>query len=247
MSSYFSGFELECRKLKRTGCVPAFLIGGILAAFVPVLNMAVRARMYTGIRETPVKILLDANWQMMAMLNILLLVAGACLMYHTEYADHAIQKMCMLPIRESSLYLWKALLMAGMCMLVLVIEAAVIIGVGICWFHGNKAGGLLAEAGRSFAWFFLLQLPAVLVSLGFASACKNMWISLGIGVVCVFTATLLPTDHFALSLFPFALPFQILPDLPAQEIQHYLFAAAAESVVIVLAELLFLRSRRILR
>lgn len=244
MSSYFSGFGLECRKLKRTGFAPAFLTGGILASAFPVLNMAVRSEMYTGLSKTPVQILLDANWQMMAMLNILLLVAGACLMYHTEYADHAMQKMCMLPVRESSLYLWKALLMAGMCLLVLAIEAAVIIGSSIHWFSEKDAGSLFVEASKSFAWFFLLILPAVLVSLAFASACKNMWISLGIGVVCVFTATLLPTDSFILSLFPFALPFQIFSDLAGLEIRNYLFAAAAESAGIVLAELLFLRTRR---
>lgn len=244
MSGYLSGFGLECRKIRRTGFAPAFLAGGILASAFPVLNMAVRSEMYTAIRESPVKILLDANWQMMAMMNILLLVAGACLMYHTEYADHAMQKMCMLPIRESSLYLWKALLMAGMCIFTLVIEAAVITGSGIHWFVENDAGSLFAETGKNFLWFFFLLLPAVLVSLGFASACKNMWISLGIGVICVFTATLLPTDSFILSLFPFALPFQVFSDLAGQEIRNYLFAAAVESAVFVFAELLFLKTRR---
>ena len=30
---------------------------------------------------------MDANWQMMAMLNILVCICGACMMFHTEYAD----------------------------------------------------------------------------------------------------------------------------------------------------------------
>ena len=33
--------SLECKKAKRTGFIPAFLCGGILAAAVPIVNMAV--------------------------------------------------------------------------------------------------------------------------------------------------------------------------------------------------------------
>lgn len=244
MSSSFSAVRLECRKFRRTGLIPAFLAGGVLAAAFPILNMAVRSQMYTAIPQTPVKILLDANWQMMVMLNMLLLVAGACLMYHTEYADHAIQKMCMLPIRESSLYFCKALLMAGLCILVLALEAAAVIFSSLYWFDITDPGSLAVSICQNFAWFFLLMLPAALASLGIASACENMWITLGIGVVCVFTATLLPTGRFALALFPFALPFQILEDLAGQEIWNYIAAACMEIAAIALVERLFLRARR---
>ena len=37
--------SLECKKAKRTGFIPAFLCGGILAAAVPIVNMAVRSEM----------------------------------------------------------------------------------------------------------------------------------------------------------------------------------------------------------
>ena len=77
---------LETKKLKRTGYVPAFLGGGLLAGLVPVLNMAVRSERYVTQSGSPFSILMDANWQLMAQLNILLLVCGACILYHTEYA-----------------------------------------------------------------------------------------------------------------------------------------------------------------
>ena len=35
--------SLECKKAKRTGFIPAFLCGGILAAAVPIVNMVVRS------------------------------------------------------------------------------------------------------------------------------------------------------------------------------------------------------------
>ena len=76
-------FALECKKIKRTGVFPAFITGGLLAAAVPVVNMTVRSDIYVSLPDSPVQILMNANWQMMAMLNVLLLVAGACLMYHT--------------------------------------------------------------------------------------------------------------------------------------------------------------------
>ena len=125
---------LECKKIKRTGFVPGLLGGGLLAAGVPVLNMAVRGEIYLGSSASPVSILMNANWQMMAMLNLLLIVTGACLMYHIEYGDHAIQKMRTLPMKESRLYFGKATLLASMCALMLLLEAA---AIGFClqrWF-----------------------------------------------------------------------------------------------------------------
>lgn len=71
-----------------------------------------------------------------------------------------------------------------------------------------------------------------------------MWVSLGIGVVCVFTATMLPTNNFMLSLFPFATPFQVFVNTEMAQAMHYVYAAIAEIVVIGIAELVFIKVRR---
>ncbi len=235
-------FFLECKKAKRTGFTPAFLCGGILAAIVPVLNMAVRSENYLELHAAPVQILMNANWQMMAMLNILLITAGACLMYHTEYADNAIQRMCTLPIKESRLFFGKVALMAIMCAVILVMEAA---GIAFCsyrWFELTYE--VWSEIMKSFGYALLLTLPSVFGSLFIASACKNMWVSLGIGIVCVFTATMLPVKNFVLSLFPFALPFQVFAGTAENTARSYMIAAAAEILIIGIAEVLFLKIRR---
>jgi RNA polymerase sigma factor (sigma-70 family) len=86
-------FALECQKVKRTGFTPAFIGGGIIAAAVPALNMAFRSEMYIHMDAAPVQILLNANWQMMAMLNVLLIVVGACILYNIEYADISIDML----------------------------------------------------------------------------------------------------------------------------------------------------------
>lgn len=235
-------FFLECKKLKRTGFIPAFLSGGFLAAAVPVLNMAVRSENYLGLHTAPVQILMDANWQMMAMLNILLITAGACLMYHTEYADNAIQKMCTLPLKESKLFFGKVTLLALMCIVILAIEAAGITFCSYHWFEWSRE--VWVEILKNFGYALLLMLPSVIGSLFLASACKNMWVSLGIGVVCIFTATMLPTESFVLSLFPFALPFQIFAGTAENTARSFLIAAMIEILMIGTTEVLFLKVRR---
>lgn len=233
---------LEFKKIKRTGFFPAFLGGGILAASVPAINMAVRSEQYLNLPDNPIQILLDANWQMMTMLNVLLVVAGTCLLYHTEYADNAMQKMKSLPIRECSIFLGKAVLTIFMSLFVLVIEAGAVTFCTCHWFEiGND---FFSELCKYFGYSFLLLLPCVILSLLISEACKNMWISLGIGVVCVFTATMLPTNNFALSLFPFAIPFQVFAGADIAQSMHYIYAAVAELVVFVLAELIFIKIRR---
>ena len=234
--------SLECRKVKRTGFIPAFMIGGLLAAVVPVINMTARSEIYVGLDGSPIQILMDANWQMMAMLNVLLLVAGACLMYHTEYADNAIWKMCMLPVKEQDLFFGKTVLLAGMGIVILAFEA---IGIAFCSVHWYELSGNFAlELFKSFGYAFALMLPAALLSLFIASLCENMWVSLGIGVICVFIATMLPTDKFVLSIFPFALPFQIFAGATGTVIRNMLIASAIEIAVIALAEMILLKIRR---
>lgn len=113
-----------------------------MAAAVPIVNMAVRSEMYVGQQSSPMQILMGANWQMMAMLNILLVVAGSCLLYHTEFADNAMQKMKSLPIRESSIFFGKFVLTSIMSVVVLAIEAASIAFCVSHWF----------EIGNDFGW-----------------------------------------------------------------------------------------------
>lgn len=232
---------LECKKVKRTGCLALFLGGGILAASVPVVNMAVRSEMYLGQQGSPVQILLRANWQMMAMFNILLVVAGACLLYYIEYADNAIQKMRSLPIQESSVFYGKAVLIIFMSAFVLAIEAG---AIAFCSYHWFEVGNAFwSELCKSFGYSFLLTIPCIILSLLIAEVCKSMWLSLGIGVVCIFTATMLPTSNFILSLFPFATPFQIFAVTEAAQVMHFIYAAVAEFAVLILAELMYIKIR----
>ncbi len=233
---------LEYKKIKRTGLLPAFVCCGLLAAAFPVADMAVRSERYLSLPDSPVSILLHADWQMMSMLNVLLLVVAACILYHTEVSDNALLKMCSLPLKESSLFFSKILLLIPMLIFTLALEAA---ALGFCCWHWlSFSPEALTELAYSMGFSLLLLLPAALLSLLLACACKNMWISLGIGVVCIFTATMLPADNFLLSLFPYAMPFQILAGMQKETITGFSTAAALESLGLCAAEIIFLKIRR---
>lgn len=233
--------SLECKKIKRTGFLPAFLGGGILAAAVPIINMAVRSELYRSQQGTSIQILMRANWQIMAMLNVLLVVSGTCLLYHTEYADNAIQKMKSLPIQESSIFFGKAILAIFMSIFMLTIEAGAIIFCSYYWFEIEN--NFYITLCKNFGYAITLMLPCIVLSLFISQACRNMWVSLGIGVVCVFTATMLPTDSFLLSLFPFATPFQVFADTDTTQVMHYVYATSTELIILILTELIFIKVR----
>lgn len=231
---------LEWKKRKRTGLLTAYLGGGILAGILPVAQMLLRPERFLGQMGSPVQILLNENGQMMAMLNVLLTVAGTCLMYHLEYADNAMGKMEALPLPESTLFLGKGILASLLTLLTLTIEAGVI---GFCAAHWFGAGReVFGELLKSFGYFYALTLPCIFLSLLIGEAFHNMWTALGIGVICVFVATMIPGCNFALSLFPYALPFQ----LPGEKMGRYLLGAACELGVIGLMHWIYRKGRRAL-
>ncbi len=233
--------SLEYKKIKRTGFYPAFLCGGILAASVPVINMAARSEMYTKQNGSPLSILLNANWEMISMLNILLVVIGTCTLYNTEYANNAIQKMKSLPIRESTIFIEKWVLTIFMCIIVFTIEAFSITFCYMHWFEKENNFGI--ELFKNLGFSFLLILPCIIISLLISSACKNMWVSLGIGVVCIFTATIINRNNFILSLFPYVMPFKIFDSTDSSKIIQYIAAAIIEFLVLNIVERIFIKNK----
>lgn len=239
-------YIIECKKLRRTGLILAFFGGGLLAALIPVLNMAFRSEMYIAQNKPPLQILLDANWQMMAMLNILLIISGACALYHIEYGDNAIQKMAALPLPANRLFLGKCLVLTVLAALMLIPEILGLIFCVFYWFSGIETPGMtfFREIFAGYGCLLLLMLPLILIALLIASTFRNMWISLGINIVCVFIATMLPTNNFVLSLFPFALPFQSPAGTDERRVLDFMICAVIEILLIGIAEMIYRNIRR---
>ena len=118
--------------MRRTGFLPAFLAGGLLTAAVPVVNTALRPENFVDQQALPAVILTGANWQVMSMLLSFLLIIGACIMYHTEFADNAMQRMDTLTKRQEDL-------LFGKCSVLLVLTAGVLVVGGTAFlFCGWK-------------------------------------------------------------------------------------------------------------
>lgn len=234
---------LEIKKLRRTGYIPAILVGALLSSAFPAVNMAVRSEHYTALSQDPFVILSDANWQMMGMLNMLLSVCAACIMYHTEYADNGVQKMGVLPIRAGRLFLGKFLVAAVFQTIAVLMEMTVLEILARYWFpeHPFDPAELLQNTGFSL----LMMLPTIMLMLVIASFCQNMWVSLGIGVILVFLLSILPENHLFLDLCPFRSPYQLLERVKTDG-HTVLFSAVctAETILAGMLEFIFLKIRR---
>lgn len=235
--------KIEYKKLKRTGYIPAFLLTALLAGAFPVVNMAVRGESFISLDGKPLSILLNANWQMMAMLNILLIVCGACMMYHTEYTDNGMQKIELLPVGQTSLFLGKFLITSIMTAVMLFIEFSVLAGCAIYWFSDSRPGPMILICHLSFS--FIMLLPTIMLMLLIAQAFRNMWISLGIGVILVFTFSTLPQEQLFFALCPFSAPYQLLDNISAAgHTELLLGTAAVETLLFTLIEFVCLKIRR---
>ena len=236
-------FRLECKKIRRTGLTAAFIAGSIIAAALPVINTAARPDTFTSMAGSPAVVLAGANLQLISMLNLLLVTAGACILYHIEYADNGLQKMQSLPVRESGLFIGKCGILLPFVLMMFLFEAASLCFCGWHWLDAGKEE--LLEMLQTLGFTLLFTLPAAIIALVIASACRNMWTTLGIGVLCIFTAAMLPTDNFIVTLFPYVLPFQILPDMETERVIHYCIAAVCETAAACAAEFIYLKVRRL--
>lgn len=234
---------LEYRKLKRTGYRPAFLTGGLLAAAIPLLQTAARLEVFRNLPDDPLTILLNANWNMMAMLNLMLVLCGACIMYHTEYADHALQKMELLPVSPFRLFAGKCVLTALAVSGCLVLEAAALALCCRLWFSASFVD--LVRLAQEMACSLVLTLPTIVFMLVVASLCRNMWVSLGIGLILLFIVMTLPDDSLLCSLLPFAAPLRLLSQLQRDGFaRELLTGCAAETILLLASETILLKLRR---
>lgn len=237
-------FFLELAKLRRTGYLPTLISCALLSALIPAANTGFRPETFTALPGNPVSILLDANWEMMTMLTVLFAVAGACLMYHTEYSDRALQKMTVLPVSGMRIFLGKCLILGLSAALVILAGCASCFFCSLHWFSTppDVTGLLLPQGGFSI----MTILPFVVLMLVIASVCTNMWVSLGIGILFIFSETMMRSGGFTLLLLPFALPYQLLEGLTDSQALTCAGACAGELLILWLAALT-LQSARVRR
>lgn len=234
--------SLELKKLRRSGYLPIFLGGSILASAVPLVNMTVRSESFTSLPGDSFPILMDANWGMMAQLTILLVVCGCCLMYHTEYADKGDLKMNTLPIRQFSLFCGKFGVTLLAVVLSLLLQSASLAFSSIHWFADRSAG--LKELVHSMGYELILLLPTLTLMLFAASLCQSMWISLGAGVILTFLGSMIHEGRLMLSLLPFAAPYRMLHAVSPEDVNTCLIICGAQTLLFAAMEMIYLDTRR---
>ena len=170
---------LEMKKLKRTGFLPTIFLGSLFACAFPLANTALRPELFVQQELPATEILLNANGQMLSMVNLLLTVLGACILYHTEFSGSGIKKMNTLPVSQDLLFFHKTLL------LLLGLAAAVLLEsccLGFCavhWFPSEEMLPLHLAQHTGYAFFLLV--PAALLMMLIALSFENMWVTLGCG------------------------------------------------------------------
>lgn len=234
---------LEMKKLKRTGFLPAIFLGSLFACAFPLANTALRPELFVQQKLPATEILLNTNGQMLSMVNLLLTVLGACILYHTEFSGSGIKKMNTLPVSQNLLFFHKTLL------LLLGLAAAVLLEsccLGFCavhWFPSEEMLPLHLAQHTGYAFFLLV--PAALLMMLIALSFENMWVTLGVGVICIFVSTMIPTDTAILGYFPFVLPFWRFFDIQDKEtLLLSLCICLAEILVLMFVEILLQKLRR---
>ena len=113
-----------------------FLGGALAASAFPVINMAFRTELFTSQDLPPADILLNGNWEMSATFHCFLAVLGACILYHTEFANRAIEKLHMLPVSQGKVFFCKNLLLLLLFLPVFLIETCFLLFCACQWFPG---------------------------------------------------------------------------------------------------------------
>ena len=178
----------------------------------------------------------------MSQLVIFLIVCGCSLMYAAEYTDRGDLRMSTLPVRPSSLFLGKLAVAALSLVWVLSVQT---LSLTLCckhWFpdRGIRIADILKEAAFELALF----LPTLTLMLAAASACRNLWISLGSGIILTFLGSMLPSDPLLLSLLPFCAPYRMLHGIAGTDALFCLAVCGAETLLFYIAGLIYLQIRR---
>lgn len=236
-------FMLELKKLKRTFAAEMMILFGIFGDLLIILNFTLRHKTLLSNNASPMKNLILQNWGIISTLNIMALIAGACILYNIEYSDNAMLKISALPIRMDNLFLAKTFVMILNYIIIIILESAAFAYCGMKYLPKNTF--VLKELILFMMYAFLLSLPVLVFMLFVSSLCKNMWISAGIGMIGVMSTVIAAgLEKSVLNLLPFSIINQpvfyhaIKPDLKLS-----LFASG-ETFLFLIVQMIVSKIRR---
>lgn len=200
-----NALSIELKKCKRTGFIPLMITVGILGAAYALLNFTVRKETLLNLPLKPMDILLTQLYGMVMVLNMFGLIVGTCIIYSIEFKGNAVKKLQVLPVSVPRVYLCKFTIMTFVFLVAVILQNIVLAIIGVTDLPDGsfEFGTLMSFAGYSF----ITSLPVLSFMLFVSSRIKNMWITLGIGVVGFLSGMALATSDMP----PFmASPFVVM-------------------------------------
>ncbi|NMM64014.1 ABC transporter permease subunit [Clostridium sp. P21] len=200
-------FRTEWSKLKRTGIITTMFLAGIFASLFAIISFKFRHIYLLSLPFAPMEILIGQTYPLFSFLNILAIIIGGCIIYNIEYHDNAIKRIMALPINALQLFIVKLGVMLILFLCIITIESLALI------YTGNKFlmyGTFSIKTLLNFsAYVYLLSIPVIVAMTLICALCKNMWLSLGMGILGLISGLSSAAITNKINLInPFALIFQ---------------------------------------
>ena len=191
----------------------------------------------------PMDILLTQLYGMIMVLNMFGLIAAACIIYNVEFKGNAVKKLYMLPVSVTAVYVSKFTIMSVLFAIAVCLQNWALAAIGAIDLPTGAfdLGILISFAGYSF----LTSLPVLSFMLFVSSRIKNVWITLGIGVVGFLSGMALATSDIALSLVsPFVVMLKPAVAMSAQPDTVVVLVSLVETILFFAAGLWCVRNLR---
>lgn len=238
-------FSIEIKKLKGTFLFGTFIMGGLFSAAIIIANLYYRHEGLFLRYGKSISAVVVPNWNTVALVNIMMIIIGSAILYHVEYENNAILKMNTLPINTRKLFYSKFLILMLMFIVVSLIE---FLAFYICIKAYLPKVLWLEKLGRLYLYSYILIMPAASFMVLISSIFKNMWTTVGIGVMGIMISIV--TVSFNNSFLEY-LPFSIM-NQPGNRggsffDLNFLIGALCETFLIfIISEIIFRKRREVL-
>jgi len=199
------GITIEWKKLKRSGYFQTVVIGGLITGFIPVLQLLVRERIVSNDGADIMAWLIHMNWNLIVMIQSIINIVAACILYHIEYEERGNCKMAVLPIKSERMHWNKWLILMFTNLYVIVCVYASFVCCMKYWYSG--VGGWSHLLTEQMIMEVLAAVPCSMFMLLAAYCTTNLWMSLGIGVIALFLASMIRGSQKIVAAYPFSLAF----------------------------------------
>lgn len=237
-----NSFTIEIKKYKRSGILGIFPVIGIIGGLYAFANFIIRKETLLHLPLSPMAILLTQLYGMIMVLNLFGIIVATTLVYHIEFRNYAIKKMYMLPYKSSHIFSIKYFILSILLCLCIILQNTALCIIGKLFL---PAGTFELDTLIKYAiYIYVTSLPVFSFMLLISSCCKNIWYTLGVGVVGFFSGMTMALSDIPLFLVnPFVLIMMpaIQSDITINIVNYYILSLI-ESIIFFIAGWLINRS-----